>query len=1038
MSNVSFPEIEKRIKQLWESNNTFAESLQQTWQGKPYVFYDGPPFATGLPHHGNLLASVIKDIVPRYWTMKRYLVERNFGWDCHGLPIEQEINQQLGMQAHEAVAKLGVTGYNDACRGIVDRYTSEWRKIITRLGRWVDFDNDYKTMDVDYMESVWWVFKSLWDKKLIYRGNKVMPVSTGLGTPLSNFEASSNYKTVQDPSVSVLFKMQAEDAYVLVWTTTPWTLPSNLALCVGPRITYVLVKDRLTKRHIYLAQDRLQHYQEQHTLEIIREVPASHLVNQNYEPLFPYFAQLSADGAFRIVEDNYVSAEEGTGIVHQAPAFGIDDYRIAQSLGIECSICPVTMNGRFTEEVADFAGLFVKDADPLIITSIKKRGLIFEHRTIEHSYPFCYRSQTPLIYRLVPSWFIRVEENRDKLVALNQEISWVPEHIRDGRMGNWLRDAHDWCVSRNRVWGTPVPIWQNDTTGRYVCLGSRAELEELTGQSLIDLHREHVDSLTFRKTDEDGAYRRVSEVLDCWFESGAMPYAQIHYPFKNKTKFENGFPAEFIAEGLDQTRGWFYTLLVISGLLFNKPPFKNVIVNGLVLASDGKKMSKSLKNYTDPMLLMDEYGADAFRLYLINSGLVKGEEQSFSDQGVKEMVRRALLPWHSSFSFFQMYANIDGWSSKHLDFSALTVLDRWLLSRLQTLKTNIAAEMARYRLDNVVPALFEFIEELTNGYIRLNRARFWGEGLAANKVAAYTTLYTTIHELTLSMAPFAPFLSDHIYLALLKFETKNDLPNSVHLCTFPESNPPLQDLTLERAVAKMFRIVLLGRKQREHHKISLRTPLAKLSIIHQDPQVLAEIEPLELYIKKELNVKTVEYDVDEQQYVDWFAKPNFRLLGKRLGKRMREFQQKIEGLDAPVLRAFQESGSIEIDSESFNLEEILVLRKEKAGLSVVTDSQISISLDLNLTQELIDEGVAREIVHRVQLSRKEINLDVTDRIRLSFGGTEYLNSVVRQFEQYIGTEILALEFFEKDDNPYTFSVGGELFSYGIEKVSIES
>lgn len=1030
----SFPNIEKYIQTKWDSDTTFAESLNNTRLGNSYVFFDGPPFATGLPHHGNLLASVIKDIVPRYWTMKGQLVERFFGWDCHGLPIEQEINQQLGMQAHEAVEELGVAGYNDACRSIVNRYSKEWRNIITRLGRWVDFDNDYKTMDTDYMESVWWVFKSLWDKNLVYRGNKVMPVSTGLGTPLSNFEASSNYKKVQDPSVSVLFKLKTENAYVLAWTTTPWTLPSNLALCVGPNIKYVLVQDRRTQLKIYLASDRLPLYQEYHDLEIVRQVQVSHLIDQTYEPLFPYFAEFSAKGAFRIVADDYVSTDEGTGIVHQAPAFGIDDYRIAQSLEFDFSACPVTMNGYFTEEVADFAGQFVKEADSAIITYLKERNRIFDHRTIEHNYPFCYRSQTPLIYRLVPSWFVRVQEHRDMLVELNQTINWVPEHIRAGRMGNWLRDAHDWCVSRNRVWGTPIPIWENESTGNYVCIGSRSELQELTGIELDDLHREHVDSLTFCKPGEEGEYRRVPEVLDCWFESGSMPYAQIHYPFENQHKFAQGFPAEFIAEGLDQTRGWFYTLLVISGLLFQKPPFKNVIVNGLVLASDGKKMSKSLKNYTDPMTLMDEYGADAFRLYLINSGLVKGEEQCFDDKGVRDMVRRALLPWRSAFSFFQMYAKIDGWSSDHLNFKNLTVLDRWILSRLQTLKTTISAEMERYRLDNVVPALFEYIEELTNGYIRLNRARFWGEGLGDDKIAAYTTLFTVIYELTLSMAPFAPFLSDYVYLELAQFSPKKLKRKSVHLCPFPEPDDSLQDLSLERGVQKMFRIVLLGRKQRESNKISLRTPLARLSIIHQDPQILAEIRHLETYIKKELNVKTVEYETDEQKYVDWYAKPNFRALGKRLGNRMRDFQQKFASLEPSVLRTFQDTGSLEMNGELFNLEEVLVLRREKDGQAVVTDSQISVALDLNLTQDLIDEGVAREIVHRIQLTRKEINLAVTDRIRLSFGGSEYIKTVVCQFEQYICAEVLATELIEQPENPFEFTVGDDTLTYGIERV----
>ena len=1033
-SVFSFPEMEQEVLHFWETHDTFRESMRQNKTQQPFVFFDGPPFATGLPHHGNLLASVIKDIVPRYWTMKGRYVGRRFGWDCHGLPIEHEINKKLGMQAHQAIKELGVAGYNQECRNIVERYVQDWRHIITRLGRWVDFDDDYKTMDVDFMESVWWVVKALWDKELIYRGNKVMPVSTGLETPLSNFEAGMNYKDVQDPSITVLFKLTDEDAYISTWTTTPWTLPSNLALCVGSEISYVLVHDKASDRKFYLAEDRLTSYIEKHNLVTLKRTKGQQLVGRKYEPLFPYFANLKSEGAFQIVSDGYVKTDEGTGIVHQAPAFGEDDFRIAQLHGIPTHVCPVSMSGRFTEDVADFSGSFIKDADAHIIAWLKKRENLFEHTTIQHSYPFCYRSQTPLIYRAVPSWFVRITEFRDALLESNRSIRWVPDHIQDGRMGNWLENANDWCISRNRVWGTPVPIWENDTTGSFVCVGSRQELRQYTGVDVDDLHREFVDPQTFQLENEEGTYHRVPEVLDCWFESGSMPYAQCHYPFENKEQFERGFPADFIAEGLDQTRGWFYTLIALSTLLYEQPPFRNVIVNGLVLAEDGKKMSKSLRNYTDPELLMNEHGADALRLYLINSGLVRGEEQRFADSGVREMTRRVLLPWHNAFSFLELYAKIDGWTPEQFNLADANVLDRWILSRLQTMKSTIAFEMERYRLDNVVPRLFVFIEELTNWYIRLNRSRFWGPGLSADKIAAYSTLYLAIRELTLALAPCAPFLAEHVYQQLSELGNKESLKPSVHLCSYPLADESLQDQALEDAVSRLQQIVLLGRKQREDQKISLRTPLARLTVIHKDKGLLGDVQKLESYIKKELNVKQVNYNQNESNYIEWIAKPNFPVLGKRLGKRMRPIQHLIQQLTSTQLEEFLDRGSIVLDEETFTLDEIHVFRQAKAGIDVVTDRLISIEQDLELTSDLKNEGIAREIVHRIQLARKELDYQVTDRIRVTYQATPTILPIVDQFREYIGSEVLAVDFTLGEETSFRFELNEEYFEFGLEQI----
>ncbi|MEC7968865.1 MAG: isoleucine--tRNA ligase, partial [Pseudomonadota bacterium] len=555
----SFVEMEHDILKLWQDTDAFQQSLANTQGKKPYIFYDGPPFATGLPHHGHLVASTIKDVVPRYWTMKGCYVMRRFGWDCHGLPIEHEIDKQLGMSAQDAVEKLGVAGYNDECRAIVQRYVKEWRHTITRIGRWIDFDNDYKTMDAWYMESVWWVFKQLWDKGLIYQGVKVVPVSTALGTPLANFEATSNYQDVQDPAITVLLKLVDEDAHLAIWTTTPWTVPSNLAVCVGDDIEYSLVVDEESGKQIYLATERLDQYQGDTEFRVVKTLLGKDLVGRRYEPVFDYFADKADEGAFVVISGDYVTTASGTGLVHQAPAFGEEDYKAFQAAGLEAFACPVSLHGEFTDEVPDFAGRHVKEADKDIISALKAKGALYRQDVIQHSYPYCYRSDTPLIYRAIPSWYVRVTAFKDNLKAANEQINWVPEHIKHGRFGNWLDGAIDWAISRNRVWGTPLPVWVNDETGKALCVGSIDELYDYTGVRVDDLHREHVDDLTFQVEGEPGTYRRIEEVLDCWFESGSMPYAQLHFPFENEDVFNAGFPAEFIAEGLDQTRGWFYT-----------------------------------------------------------------------------------------------------------------------------------------------------------------------------------------------------------------------------------------------------------------------------------------------------------------------------------------------------------------------------------------------------------------------------------------------------------------------------------------------
>jgi len=1033
--SFSFVKAEHDVLDFWEKENVFQQSLEQSKDNPPYIFYDGPPFATGLPHHGHLVGSTLKDIIPRYYTMKGHYVQRRFGWDCHGLPIEHEIDKSLGMSASEAVEKLGMKGYNDECRGIVQRYTTEWRKTITRIGRWVDFDNDYKTMDPSFMESVWWVMKQLWEKDLIYRGVKVVPFSTALGTVLSNFEAGSNYQDVQDPAVTVLFKIKDEDAYLSAWTTTPWTLPSNLALCVNEKITYVKVHDAELNKDIYLAQERLEAIRKQKSLEVISEHAGSELVGKKYEPLMPYFSELEAEGAFVVVADNYVTTEAGTGIVHQAPAFGEDDFRVLKANGITALVCPVDLEGKFTDEVSDFAGVYVKDADKDIMRKLKEEGKLYIQEVYQHSYPFCPRSDTPIIYRTIPSWYVKVEQIKERIAANNQQINWVPEHIRDGRMGNWLDNAIDWCISRNRYWGTPLPIWINDVTDKRICIGSIDELEKYSGTRVEDLHREYVDELTFTLDGEEGVYRRVEEVLDCWFESGSMPYAQLHYPFENQTLFEAGFPAEYIAEGLDQTRGWFYTLLVLSTALFDKPSFKNVIVNGIVMAEDGKKMSKRLQNYTAPDILMEEYGADALRLYLINSGLVKGEEQRFTDSGVKDMVRRALLPWFNSFKFLQTYAGIDHWKADTHHVVPENITDQWILSRLQSLKVNVSREMAEYKLYNVVPALFEFIEDLTNWYIRLNRSRFWVEEMTADKHAAYQTLYTTISELTVCMAPFAPFLAEHIYQELAVFAGDSATRHkSAHLCHYPNADQDLIKPVLEQAVSRMQNIILLGRQKREQVKIKTKIPLSQLTIIHESQNMLDEIARLQDYISSELNVKSIAYSTEEDKYITLFAKPNSPVLGKRLGKEFNRYRQQIQDLDAAQLNALQDDGSITLGEESFSTEDILVFREAKEGTEALSNRFISIDMDCQLNEELIDEGLAREVINRIQKTRKDIGLNVTDRISINYTAGDALGRAIEKHKDYIARETLCTNFTQQDSaSEHSFDVEGDALTLDIQK-----
>ena len=1019
-SEVSLPDLEKKVLDFWQLNNAFETSIRKS--AKPYIFYDGPPFATGLPHHGHLLASTIKDIIARYYTMKDYCVERRFGWDCHGLPIEHEIDKQQNMPTYQLVEKIGVAGYNELCKNIVQLYTSQWQETITKLGRWVDFENDYKTMDPDFMESVWWVFNSLWDKGLIYKGTKVVPYSTALSTGLSNFEAGSNYQDVQDPSLYVLFELTDSNASLLVWTTTPWTLPANLGICVGPEIEYCLVK--YSDKFIWVAKNRKDFLFE--GCEVIKQCFGKDLVNLQYKPLFDYFAKQSALGAFRIHVDDFVSVDDGTGLVHMAPAFGEDDHRIMSATNVEV-VCPVDDNGCFTKEVLDFYSLHVKKADKEIIKYLKSLDKVFKHDTIVHSYPHCPRSDTPLIYKAIPSWYIEVTSLKDRLLAANEKINWVPSHVKHGRFGKWLENAKDWAVSRNRVWGTPVPLWINDVTQNIKCIASKEELFSLSGKQVTDLHRHNVDDIEFSIPGEPGMYKRVDEVLDCWFESGAMPYAQNHYPFENKDKFELGFPAAFIAEGLDQTRGWFYTLTVLSVALFDKPAFTNVIVSGIVAAEDGKKMSKRLKNYTQPIDLIEKYGADALRLYLINSGLVKGQEQRFKDQGVKDMVRHTILPWYNAAKFLLTYAQVDKWNA-NLQDADYTILDLWLHSRLQSLKNLVNKAMGEYKLYLVVPELLKFLDELTNIYIRFNRSRFWAEGMSKDKQAAYFTLYTAVKEFNSCMAPFAPFCAEAIYQLMGKLDLKFDKNSSVHYQDFPVGDKSKVNVLLEQAVLRMYQVVILGRQCRNDAKIKNKIPLNSVTIIHKDKNMLAEIAKLERIILQELNVKKVIYENNESDFISLRAQPCSPILGKRFGKKFGEIRKLIESMSLDQILLYEKQGSIMLGYNKFVATEINVLRQAKAGVqNIASNSWVSVCLDCNLSQDLIDHGLAREIINRIQKTRKEMQLHVSDRICVEVYTSEKIKQIINQHQLLIKTETLTtkIDFVENVSDSFEYDVEGE-------------
>eukprot|EP01133_Synstelium_polycarpum_P006737 gene6737-7831_t len=1034
---IQFAQEEEKVLQYWDEIDAFKTSLKMS-EGKPeYSFYDGPPFATGLPHYGHILAGTIKDTVTRYAHQTGHHVERRFGWDCHGLPIEFEIDKLFGVKTKDDVMKMGIPKYNQECRNIVMKFSGEWETIVKRLGRWIDMKNNYKTMDPTFMESVWWVFKQLVEKDMVYQGFKVMPYSIPCTTPLSNFEATSNYKDVSDPAVVVNFPIVGEeDVSFLAWTTTPWTLPCNLALVVNPKMDYVKITDCTRNKTFILAEKRLSILYkdlkpESKEFKILSKFKGTDLIGKSYVPIFPYFAQDAEKGAFKVIQGDYVTDDSGTGIVHAAPAYGEEDFNVCLASGIirrddfkRPALNAVDVNGCYTSDITDFAGRCVKDINKDVPNDLNKdllKMLKANDRhvhtgTIVHSYPYCWRSDTPLIYKAVGSWFVRVENMRDRLLANNEKTHWVPDFVKEKRFANWLKNANDWAVSRNRYWGTPIPLWVSEDGEEVVAIGSIQELHEKSGVLVTDLHRESIDHITIPSAQGKGTLRRIEDVFDCWFESGSMPYAQQHYPFENKDLFDKIFPADFIAEGIDQTRGWFYTLLVLSTALFDKPPFKNLIVNGLVLAADGKKMSKRLKNYPDPMDVVNLYGSDALRLYLISSPVVKAETLKFQEKGVKDMLKDVFLPWFNAYRFLVQNVlrhekAVDGSFVPRIAnaLASTNITDRWILASCQSLIEFVRAEMAAYRLYTVVPRLTRFIDQLTNWYVRLNRKRFKGALGEEDALFSLDILYEILMTLCVAMAPFTPFFTEHMYQNLKRVLPKDAQLGSVHFAMYPEPVAAAANPRIEEAVSRMQTVIELGRASRDRRTKPTKNPLRDFTIIAENPVYLSDLESLKHYIVEELNVKNVILTNDES-LVSVIAEPDRKRLGSRLKTAAKAVSDKIAQLSNAQIRAFQQSGEIDIDGHILTTEDLKIIRKyngDTKEFEASGDDEVLTVLELTVDQELVEGGIAREVINRVQRLRKKAGLVPSDAVVMNYlTKDESIATAIANKTEYLSNSII--------------------------------
>ena len=1045
-TNLNFVDREKKVEEFWKENHIFEKSMENRKEGETYTFYDGPPTANGKPHIGHVLTRVIKDMIPRYRTMKGYMVPRKAGWDTHGLPVELEVEKKLGLDGKEQIEEYGMEPFIKQCKESVWKYKGMWEDFSSTVGFWADMEHPYVTYYDDYIESEWWALKEIWNKKLLYKGFKIVPYCPRCGTPLSAQEVSQGYKTVKERSAVVRFKVVGEDAYFLAWTTTPWTLPSNVALCVNPDETYCKVKaaDGYT---YYMAEalldkvlGKLAKEEGEKAYEVLETYKGTDLEYKAYEPLFACAGEAAAKQkkkAHFVTCDNYVTMSDGTGIVHIAPAFGEDDSRIGRNYELPF-VQFVDGQGNLTKETP-YAGVFVKKADPMVLTDLDKEGKLFDAPKFEHDYPHCWRCDTPLIYYARESWFIKMTAVKDDLIRNNNTINWIPESIGKGRFGDWLENVQDWGISRNRYWGTPLNIWQCEC-GHMHSIGSRQELFEMSGDErakTVELHRPYIDEITLKCPECGGEMHRVPEVIDCWFDSGAMPFAQHHYPFENKELFEQQFPANFISEAVDQTRGWFYSLLAESTLLFNKAPYKNVIVLGHVQDENGQKMSKSKGNAVDPFDALNKYGADAIRWYFyINSA--PWLPNRFHGKAVVEGQRKFMSTLWNTYAFFVLYADIDNFdpTKYELNYDQLPVMDKWLLSRLNTTVQAVDNDLANYKIPEAARALQEFVDEMSNWYVRRSRERFWAKGMEQDKINAYMTLYHALVTIAKTAAPMIPFMTEDIYQNLVRSVDK-DAPESIHLCDFPTVNEAWIDKDLEADMKELLEIVVLGRACRNTANIKNRQPIGTM-------YVKAEKKMSEFYtdiIADELNVKEVKFADDVESFISYSFKPQLRTVGPKYGKLLGGIRQALTDINGTAaMNELRSNGVLKLDINGNDVElteeDLLIETAQTEGYVSESDGETSVVLDTNLTPELIEEGYVREIISKIQTMRKEAGFEVMDKIVVYAHGNDKIQDVMKAHEDEIKSEVLADEMVLGETDGYVkeWNINKEAVTMGVKKL----
>ena len=1033
-TNLNFVDREKEVLKYWKENKVFEKSIDMREGGETFTFYDGPPTANGKPHIGHVLTRVIKDIIPRYKTMKGYKVLRKAGWDTHGLPVELEVEKMLGIDGKPEIEKFGVEPFIENCKKSVWKYKAEWEQMSERIGYWADMENPYITYDNNYIESVWWALKKIWEQGLLYKGHKIVPYCPRCGTSLSSHEVAQGYKEVKDPSIYVKFQVKGEkNVYLMAWTTTPWTLPSNVALTVNPRETYVKVK---CSDEIYILAEALAPTVLNEEYEVLEKMDGQSLVGMEYEPLFN-FAKVDKK-AFYVVGGDFVTLTDGTGIVHTAPAFGEDDAKVGREYDLPF-VQLVNEQGNFVESVTEWKGMFVKDADPLIIKHLEGRNLIYKKMDYEHSYPFCWRCDTHLLYYAMDTWFIKMTAVKDKLLKNNNKINWLPDNIREGRMGNFLENVVDWGLSRSRYWGTPLPIWECECGHRHV-IGSIAELKEM-GENVpddIELHKPFIDNVLLKCPKcGTGKMKRVSEVIDCWFDSGSMPFAQWHYPFENEEIFKDNFPADFISEAIDQTRGWFYTLLAISTLLFDEPAFKNVIVLGHVNDKDGIKMSKHKGNVVDPWTVLDKQGADAVRWYFyINSA--PWLPNRFYEEAVSESQRKFMGTLWNTYAFYVLYAELDQFNPKEykLEYEKLSVMDKWILSKMHSLIATVDKNLSNYRITESARAIQEFVDDLSNWYVRRSRERFWQKDMTQDKINAYMTLYTVLVQLITVSAPFVPFVTEEIYGNLVR-NIDSEAPESVHLCDFPVADEKFIDKELEKNMDLVLKLVVLGRACRNAANIKNRQPVAKIYVKSdfELPEMFVEL------IKDELNVKEVVFTDDARQFTKYKFKPQLRTLGAKYGKLIPHITKVLTEIDdAMVMDKFSKGEMVTFEIEGTTVElaesDVLIETSQKEGFVSEAERDTVVVLDTNLTPELIEEGFVREIISKIQTMRKEAGFEVQDHIKIYFANNARIAEIIERNKAVIGEETLADEISEGNNGSYNkeWNINGEKVNLGVEKM----